>query len=247
MVFVTGDCHGKYGRFSQHSFPQQKEMDANDVVIIAGDFGYWDRSLEQEYWLNYLEKKDFTIAFVDGNHENFDMLSQLPEESWKGGRVHFIRKNIIHLMRGQMYRIQGKRFYTFGGARSHDIQDGILELGDPQLREKVAELEAVGASYRIRHLSWWEEELPSEQECRDGLRCLEENRWECDYIISHCAPTEILEELSLGLFDSDALTDYLSVVRSKTRYREWFFGHYHMDKRIDNQHTALYRRILRIL
>ena len=55
------------------------------------------------------------------------MLAELPAEQWEGGKVHFIRENVIHLMRGQMYRIQGKDFFVFGGARSHDIEDGIME------------------------------------------------------------------------------------------------------------------------
>ena len=57
MIFVTGDCHGEYGRFSVRGFPQQKEMDRTDLVILAGDFGYWDRSPEQKYWLDWLEQR----------------------------------------------------------------------------------------------------------------------------------------------------------------------------------------------
>ena len=79
MIFVTGDCHGEYRRFSARMFPWQKEMDRRDLVIVAGDFGYWDRSAEQEYWLNWLEEKDFMVGFVDGNHENYDMLAELPD------------------------------------------------------------------------------------------------------------------------------------------------------------------------
>ena len=177
MIFVTGDCHGDYKRFSVRSFPQQQEMDRRDLVIIAGDFGYWDHSTEQEYWMKWLADKDFTIAFVDGNHENYDMLAELPVECWKGGKVQFIRENVIHLMRGQMYRIQGKRFFTFGGARSHDIRDGILEADDPKLRRKVQVLERAGALYRINHLSWWKEEMPGQEEYEEGRRTMEENEW----------------------------------------------------------------------
>ena len=30
-------------------------------------------------------------------------------------------------MRGQVFEIEGKTFFTMGGAASHDIQDGILD------------------------------------------------------------------------------------------------------------------------
>ena len=246
MIFVTGDCHGEYHRFSARAFPWQKEMDRMDLVIVAGDFGYWDRSPEQEYWLRWLEEKEFTIAFVDGNHENYDLLAELPVESWNGGKVQFIRENVIHLMRGQMYRIQGKRIFTFGGARSHDVRDGILERDDPELRKKVKALEAAGALYRINHLSWWKEEMPDRAEYEEGRLHMEENRWTCDYIISHCAPSSIQAVCSLGEFKPDELTTYLEEIRSKCHYRRWFFGHYHRDEQVDEKHCMLYHQIFRI-
>lgn len=247
MIFVTGDCHGDYRRFSVRSFPLQKEMDRKDLVIIAGDFGYWDHSTEQEYWMNWLAAKDFTIAFVDGNHENYDMLAELPVERWKGGKVQFIRENVIHLLRGQMYRIQGKRFFTFGGARSHDIRDGILEADDPKLRRKVQALERAGALYRINHLSWWKEEMPGQEEYEEGRRTMEENEWTCDYVISHCAPSSVQALFSLGEYEPDELTGYLEELHSRCRYRHWFFGHYHRDEPVDEKHDMLYHQILRIV
>lgn len=247
MIFVTGDCHGDYKRFSVRSFPQQQEMDRRDLVIIAGDFGYWDHSTEQEYWMKWLADKDFTIAFVDGNHENYDMLAELPVECWKGGKAQFIRENVIHLMRGQMYRIQGKRFFTFGGARSHDIRDGILEADDPKLRRKVQVLERAGALYRINHLSWWKEEMPGQEEYEEGRRTMEENEWTCDYVISHCAPSSVQALFSLGEYKPDELTGYLEELRSRCRYNHWFFGHYHRDEPVDEKHDILYHRVLRVV
>ena len=35
-------------------------------------------------------------------YENFDLLNALPEKEWHGGRVHEVRENILHLMRGQI-------------------------------------------------------------------------------------------------------------------------------------------------
>lgn len=247
MIFVTGDCHGDYTRFSARKFPCQKEMDRQDLVIVAGDFGYWDRSPEQEYWMNWLEEKDFTIAFVDGNHENYDMLAELPVEPWNGGKVQFIRENVIHLMRGQMYRIQGRRFFTFGGARSHDIRDGILEKDDPALQEKVRALEKAHALYRINHLSWWKEEMPGKAEYEDGRQNMEENGWECDYIVSHCAPSSVQAAVALGEYEPDELTTYLEEIRTKCHYRNWFFGHYHRDEQVDEKHRMLYYQVLRIV
>lgn len=70
MIYVTGDCHGGFQRFGSQYFPQQKEMSRDDYMIICGDFGgLWDGSQEENYWLDWLEDKPFTTAFVCGNHE----------------------------------------------------------------------------------------------------------------------------------------------------------------------------------
>ena len=106
-------------------------MTRDDYVIVTGDFGIWDKSKEQKYWLEWLSKKTFTVLFVDGNHENFDLLNSYPVKTWNGGKVHVIKDNILHLMRGQVFQIEGHSFFTFGGARSHDIIDGIL---DPRIQ-----------------------------------------------------------------------------------------------------------------
>lgn len=155
-VWVTGDIHGNPQRFSSDIFPEQKEMTKNDTV------------------------------FIDGNHENFDRLDNYPVEEWHGGKVHFIRPSVIHLMRGQVFHIEDQSFFAFGGASSHDISDGILEPDDPDFKEKKKRLDkAPFALYRINHMSWWERELPSEEEMKEGLNNLAKQNNKVDYILTH--------------------------------------------------------------
>lgn len=107
-IYITGDTHGDFQRFGSKYFPQQKEMSREDYVVIAGDFGgLWDGSQKDQYWLDWLNKKPFTTLFVDGNHENFDLLNTLPEKEWNGGRVHVVREHVLHLMRGQVFNFGG--------------------------------------------------------------------------------------------------------------------------------------------
>ena len=128
MIYITGDCHADFSRLSTDNFPEQKEMTKDDYVIICGDFGgVWNKDTEnpREKWdMEWLDSKPFTTLFVDGNHENFDRLYAYPVEEWHGGKVHKIRDSVIHLMRGQIFEIDGRSFFTFGGASSHDIQGG---------------------------------------------------------------------------------------------------------------------------
>ena len=98
MIFITGDMHGLMERFQDSAFRHIKK---GDTLIICGDFGFlWEGTEEEKKALKKLEKKKYEILFVDGIHENFDLLESYPEEEYAGGRVHRIGTNLRHLMRG---------------------------------------------------------------------------------------------------------------------------------------------------
>ena len=112
MIYVTGDTHGDEGLFRAQDYVTE-QFSANDKLIICGDFGYvFSGSDREKQYLDYLAEKPFQILFVDGNHENFDLLSTYPVETWCGGSAHILRRNgdgepkIIHLMRGQVFHIE---------------------------------------------------------------------------------------------------------------------------------------------
>ena len=72
MIWITGDTHGDWvHRLNMNSFPEQKEMTKDDYVIICGDFGIWNDTPQQRWNLSWLEERNFTTLFVDGNHECF--------------------------------------------------------------------------------------------------------------------------------------------------------------------------------
>ncbi len=66
------------------------------------------------------KKLPYTIAFLDGRHENFTLLDQYPVTEWNGGRVQEVSKNLLHLMRGEIYEIEGESYFVFGGGESPD-------------------------------------------------------------------------------------------------------------------------------
>ena len=142
MIFVTGDCHGNFERFKPEYFPEQAQMTKRDIVICAGDFGgVWFGDGRDEAALDWLESLPFTLAFVCGNHENYDALERYPVKDWHGGKVHRIRSHVLHLMRGQVFELEGYHFFTMGGAKSHDTEDGILEPGAPDFERKLLMLQ----------------------------------------------------------------------------------------------------------
>lgn len=250
MIYVTGDIHGNPVRFNTSSFPEQKEMTKDDYVIILGDFGLiWDKDEEgtnEKYWLKWLEDKSFTTVFVDGNHENHKRLSTYPIKEWNGGLVHEIRPSVFHLMRGEVFTLQKKKFFAFGGAQSHDIYDGILEYDGWRKQAKV--LESQGKyMYRIRDLSWWEEEMPNEEEKQNGRNNLEKNDWKVDFILSHDCPSSTQAQIYIGNRDTNELNVYLEEIKQKCEYTRWLFGHNHINKQVNEKDIALYEQIVRIL
>ena len=222
MIYVTGDTHGNFRRFQPEYFPEQAGMTKNDVVIIAGDFGgVWFGDSRDDETLDWLERLPFTLAFVCGNHENYDALERYPVAEWHGGKVHRVRPHVLHLMRGQVFELESYRFFTMGGAKSHDT------------------------NHRINHISWWRQELPSDEEYSEALQNLERYNWQVDYIITHCAPTSIAL-MGSRHNEADRLTDFLQEVRERAKYHYWLFGHYHDNKAVDEKHILLWEQIVQI-
>jgi hypothetical protein len=244
-IYLTGDIHGDPRRLSMLGFPEQKELTKEDYVIILGDFGLvWDNveSREEKYWLNWLNDKPFTTLFIDGNHENFDRLNSYPVETWNGGKIQKIRPSVYHLIRGQIFNIDGCKIFTFGGAKSHDIKDGILEIGDPKIKQWSKDYTKL---FRINKLSWWEQELPSNDELSEALSNLEKANYDVDFVLTHCTSTS--SAILLGGFkDNDVLTNFFENIRPKLNFKRWYFGHYHMDKAINTKEICMYEKIERI-
>ncbi len=250
MIYITGDCHQDFRRFNTRIFPEQKEMTKEDYVIICGDFGgVWNQggeSKEEKHLLDWLEDKTFTTLFVDGNHENFDRLLSYPEEEWHEGRVHRIRPSVIHLMRGQVFEIDGKSIFAFGGAGSHDIDGGILEPEDPDFKRKKRRLDQGWLPYRINHVSWWRQELPAREEMEEGRRNLAAHGYRVDFIVTHCCASSTQVLLGGSMYQPDIATDYLEEIRQKTQFKKWFFGHYHGNRNVNAQEILIYEQMIRI-
>lgn len=226
MIYITGDIHGDYDirKLGYNSFPEGRSLTRNDYVIICGDFGLlWDNSKTEKYWLEWLDSKPWTTLWIDGNHENFDMLKEYPEEYWKGGNIQKITENIFHLCRGNVFEIEGKKFFAFGGAESHD---------------KI---------FRVYGKSIWEEEIPSEKDFQTGIDSLKAVGNSVDIIITHSLPRHIQKDIfSEKAYPSNILTDYFDVIDRILDFKYWFSGHYHISIEYDEKHYLIYNNIIKL-
>lgn len=171
MIYITGDTHG-INNFDKLLSLELSQLTKNDYVIICGDCGVLFSPKTAEDMIRQYSNLPFTVLYVDGNHENFDLLNSYPVIEWNGGKVHKISDSVYHLMRGQVFEIENKTFFTFGGGLSVD---------------KI---------WRVEGRSWWREEMPSGQEFDDGMRNLERYDYTVDYVISHDCPEFLMRPLS---------------------------------------------------
>jgi predicted phosphodiesterase len=222
MIYITGDTHGgvDMAKLDDDHFKAQFKLSKADYVIIAGDFGFiWQNNEKQKEWLSIFRDLPYTTLFIDGNHENFDLLRSYPEEEWSGGRIHRIHDSLFHLQRGQVFSIGGKTIFTFGGGKSTD------------------------RAFRRPYISWWPDEMPSSAEYQEGLRNLERCNWKTDYVVTHAGPARVVETFH-GSYSPDSLTVYLQAVSERLDFSRWYFGHYHLDRVVDTRYRILYQSVI---
>ncbi len=223
MVYITGDMHGELERLYDKEF---RKLRRGDTLIVCGDFGYiFDGSKQEKQVIKFFAKRKFVTAFVDGTHDNLDKINRSRETVWKGGKVHRIQGNLLHLMRGQIFEIEGNRYFTFGGGESTD------------------------KDMRVQKGFWWRQEEPTPAEMADGARVLDEAGLKVDYIITHEPPSLVKSAILLRRGDNDSvnkLNGYLEEIGRSCHYRHWFFGSLHEDRVITEHHTCVFRKLLPI-
>ena len=94
--------------------------------------------------------------------------------------------------------------------------------------------------------SWWAEELPSDEDIQNAENNLAKVDYQVDYVISHCAPQSIVLWLMGGYTQPDKLTMYFEDLAQRLKFKNWFFGHYHDDRKIMGKFILLYDQIVKI-
>jgi len=232
MVFASGDTHIPWDIHRLLNFEKYQELTKDDYMIILGDFGLiWKAipDMREDCWTEWLNDRPYTILAVDGNHENHFRLRALPTHKKFGGYVGKVSANIFHLRRGEIYIINGKKFFTFGGAESYD------------------------KATRFEGISIWKEEVPSNAEMEYGLKNLEKHNNEVDFILSHTAPRKFIKRYfkELGIKDPDDIslndptTKYLDHIYKTVTFKKLYCSHFHDDIKTKKIHM-LFEKMARI-
>ena len=222
-TFLKGDIHGNL--FEIIDFINRFNLGKNDNIIILGDCGIaWrkdKKDLAQNIKLWNECGNGVKLYFIDGNHENFNILNSLSIENNMGK----IADNIYHLRRGQIYEFEGKKILVCGGADSIDKYR------------------------RVENFTWWKEEAIS-QETIDDI-----SAGHYDYVLTHCCPRSVFEKnriylSTLQFLDENKINhnseDMLEQLKNKITFDHWFFGHYHINRNLDEKFTCLFEDFMEV-
>ena len=228
MLFVTGDVHADL-----FEFLGRREFKKTDTVVVCGDWGIpfleSERKLDQ-YKLDYLRKNGPIVLVVLGNHENHDVVCDLPVEDRFGGPVRVVSDNVAYLQNGHRYEIDGKSVFAFGGAASTDRAERLY-------RER----------YIVCEKLWWAQELPSVEDYKIARQTLKECNHKVDLIVSHVAPKSLRAFLTKDCpREEHRLTEFLEELFHTVEFDSWFSGHYHVDRVIGSNFFATCKYVHRI-
>ena len=220
MIYITGDTHGDID-YKKLLVLKEKNLSYDDYLIICGDAGICWSYQTFQYFLDLYNNIGCTIIFVDGNHENFTMLSQCPLVEYLGALMHQIDKHIFQVLRGEIMTINKKTFLCIGGACSID------------------------RAYRTPYVSWWPEEEITYHDIDNAMCNLEKVNNKVDFVITHCSDTKTIKKAFN--FVKDTCTESLNFIDETVEYTHWFFGHYHFDRKINEKKTCLYQEIVKLM
>jgi hypothetical protein len=274
MIYLCGDTHGTHdsAKVSPRLWPEGQGLTRDDFLIVLGDFGVWrDYDFDADGFVARWEACPWTTLFIDGNHENFDVLEALPTECRWGGEVGVDPRcpHVVHLRRGNVYDLplgEGEPDAEKPGEAPAPATVGAsAEAPEPTPAPAPATMrvfvmggaDSIDKAWRTEGENWWPQEMPSAQDYARAEANLEAANWQVDYVLTHDVPlrykTRALGwDARLGFRDPgrDALVEFLNDVDVRLdadRLRLWYAGHYHRDAALDppaNKHVVLFDQIV---
>jgi len=222
MIYVTGDIHGDLSRFKNRKLRRLKK---GDFLLVCGDFGFiWAGTKAEQKTLKKLGKKKYSILFVEGCHENFDLLYTYEQKEWNGGFIRQISGNLAQLVRGNVFEIDGVKIFAFGGGQGfeHDIRKEVK--------------------------TYWKQELPTDDELNFALENLKNNDNQVDYIITHEPPAMLMDylDVSADVLQTNQLNTTFNQISNTVKYKRWFFGKCHKNKVISSHFQAVFGDVVKL-
>ncbi len=218
-IYVIGDIHGDLDlldiKFEELKSKSKTSLEKKDILFVAGDAGFvnsYENETSKGQRMKHLNNLPFIIIAVLGNHENYDIIESFPEEIIFNGKCYKEPDvDVYYAKNGQIFDIDGIKFFTFNGGLSID-------------KDKRLKLEA---EYNKKF--WWPQEIKTEDfQSAYQYYCTHH----VDYVITHDVPLSIFNKLIAfipGRFKDQIcpLQDFLQKIYNANNFKHWYAGHYH--------------------
>lgn len=256
MIYVTGDIHANpIGRFSFKTHPELRKLTEHDYMIVLGDCGvpFYNPELDfhdmwtkpgaekgEHYQLNWLNNRPWKTLFLRGNHDNIDLISEMPHTELGHAYVRQmcyqkkIYENIFYIDTPQYMYLQGYKLLFIPGAESHDV-DYLFEWDDPLTKEYIKAINkkfyktGEETFYRVNHYSWWQNEGVDLEKTQKLINQIPK---EVDYVLTH-APRAAIHNYwkfpNSSTKGCPAPSEQIleDEVAAYIKYKMWIHGHFH--------------------
>ena len=222
MIYLTGDLHGDINDKRLNFF---KSLDKDSTLAVLGDFGFFWQKKYIDFW-DSLNLKCQTFVVL-GNHEGYHILSTFPKDEVYGAKCRKMNNNTFIINHGEIFTLNDKKFFVFGGALSID------------------------KAWRTLYINWWPDEQPNQSDYMNAVNNLEKVDWNIDYFLAHDVNKDIAKKIFgvKTLIDSSTST-MLGEIESQIKINngkpyEYFFGHWHQFGKYgeDIKYTCLYKEV----
>ena len=224
--FVTGDKHGKIEEVWR--FIKRFGLNEGDNIIVCGDMGiFWNKDQKDaDYSMKKYEEycNCVNLYWIDGNHENFDIIN-----TWEKEENGLIKnsKHIFYIPRGTIMNLN-----IGGNTRSCLFMGGA---------------DSIDRMWRTEGISWW----PQERITEDNIKDI---KGHFDYVFSHCCPYSIFNRnrafLCMHGGEIRDITHESELMLNKMcdtiDFNMWFFGHYHINWKIEDKFQCLYSQFIEL-
>ena len=210
-IMFAGDIHGDREHL-EWVFAKAARSGAK-AIIACGDFGYWPHIKWGQQFLDLAEElaaeHGITLYWVDGNHENHDLLDELVALHGAQNPIPVAGPRVLYVPRGCTFTIDGVTLMGFGGAYSVDWKQ------------------------RRAHVSWWEQELVT----RGQVDALVPTK--VDILVSHEAPLGRMISYKDGIPESVAQRELVQEIEDKVQPALHVCGHHHTRETWTNGDTRV--------
>lgn len=206
MIYFLGDIHGDLSKLNR----MKSVVSPNDTIIQVGDFGFYPNDMKMAW--KFFEEYPCRILAIDGNHENFDYLSQFSKD-----KPTNIVGNLWYVPRGMVLEIENLLIGFLGGANSID------------------------KAYCVKGLSWFPNEEVTQEDINKLIVNVGDRKLDVlvthappAYIIPYNFPPLKLRDWGLPPDWSDNSAKMVEVAYKALKPKKLICGHMHKQVLYDN-------------